>query len=112
MSQILLVLRGSKIPAISASAAIGVMSEIGEQDNLLYVQFKDSPVEWESLQSWAVTRLASFQLPRYNRVVERFELTPSKRIKKHLLPCDISDAWDRTRKAHIIANRESFICMR
>ena len=43
---------------------------------------------------WAARRCASYQLPRYYRQVEGFELTPSERIKKHLLPKDASLAWD------------------
>lgn len=82
-------------PAIRASAAIGVVSDIGEQDILLNVQFKGEPVEWEAMHAWARERLASFQLPRYYRAVARFELTASERIKKHLLPRSVDDAWDR-----------------
>ncbi|MFT4065886.1 AMP-binding protein [Paraburkholderia sp.] len=85
-------------PAVSASAAIGVASSIGEQEILLNVQFKDAPVEWSVLHAWAATQLASFQLPRYYRAVERFELTPSERIRKHLISRDLSDAWDRLRE--------------
>ncbi|MDR5879712.1 AMP-binding protein [Caballeronia sp. LZ032] len=86
-------------PAVRLSAAIGVASPIGEQDILLNVQFKDAPVEWESMHAWARERLASFQLPRYYRAVEGFELTASERIKKHLLPRSTDDAWDRLEKA-------------
>jgi crotonobetaine/carnitine-CoA ligase len=82
-------------PAIRASAAIGVASAIGEQDILLNVQFKDVALDWELLHAWAAERLASFQLPRYYRAVPQFELTPSERVKKHLLARDVSDAWDR-----------------
>ncbi|HYS66168.1 MAG TPA: AMP-binding protein [Paraburkholderia sp.] len=82
-------------PAIRASAAIGVASAIGEQDILLNVQFKDAALDWEAVHAWAAERLASFQLPRYYRAVTHFELTPSERVKKHLLARDVSDAWDR-----------------
>lgn len=82
-------------PAIQASAAIGVASAIGEQDILLNVQFKDAAVGWESVHAWAAERLASFQLPRYYRAVPNFELTASERIRKHLLPRTVDDAWDR-----------------
>ncbi|SAK73473.1 AMP-binding enzyme [Caballeronia hypogeia] len=82
-------------PAIRASAAIGVASPIGEQDILLNVQFEGEPVEWATLHAWARERLASFQLPRYYRAVESFELTASERIKKHLLPRSVENAWDR-----------------
>lgn len=87
-------------PAVRASAAIGVASSVGEQDVLLNVQFKDEAVAWESMHAWASERLASFQLPRYYRAVERFELTASERIKKHLLPNDTRDAWDRLAQGH------------
>jgi carnitine-CoA ligase len=86
-------------PAVRASAAIGVASAIGEQDILLNVQFKDRPVDWEALHAWACERLASFQLPRYYRAVDGFELTASERIRKHLLPRTVEDAWDRLSKA-------------
>jgi crotonobetaine/carnitine-CoA ligase len=82
-------------PAIRASAAIGVASPIGEQDILLNVQFRDVPVDWETIDAWARERLASFQLPRYYRAVDGFELTASERIRKHLLPRTVDDAWDR-----------------
>ncbi|KAA0999315.1 ATP-dependent acyl-CoA ligase [Paraburkholderia panacisoli] len=82
-------------PAIQASAAIGVASAIGEQDILLNVQFKSAAVDWDSLHEWAGQRLASFQLPRYYRAVSQFELTASERIRKHLLPRTVDDAWDR-----------------
>jgi crotonobetaine/carnitine-CoA ligase len=88
-------------PAVRASAAIGVASPIGEQDILLNVQFKAAPVDWETLHAWARERLASFQLPRYYRAVPGFELTASERIKKHLLPRSVDDAWDRLSKLRV-----------
>lgn len=75
-------------PAVRASAAIG------EQDILLNVQFKESPVAWDALHAWAGERLASFQLPRYYRAVAEFEMTASERVKKHLLSRGVEDAWD------------------
>ncbi|CAB3664650.1 Crotonobetaine/carnitine--CoA ligase [Paraburkholderia phenoliruptrix] len=89
-------------PAIRASAAIGVASEIGEQDILLNVQFKGEPVAWPALHAWARERLASFQLPRYYRAVPGFELTASERVKKHLISRSTEDAWDR-----LVAVRQS-----
>lgn len=83
-------------PAVAAVAAVGVESEVGEQEILLYVQFKSGAAEsFSGLAEWAEKVLAAFQRPRYYSAVERFELTPSERIRKHLLPKDISAAWDR-----------------
>jgi crotonobetaine/carnitine-CoA ligase len=84
-------------PAVKAAAAIGVAASIGEQDILLYVQFKPAQsLDWAELVAWASPRLATFQMPRYYAAIEAFELTPSERIRKHLLPKAVADAWDRT----------------
>lgn len=83
-------------PAVAAVAAVGVQSEVGEQEILLYVQYKPgvSP-SFSSLAAWADDTLAVFQQPRYYAAVERFELTPSERIRKHLLSRDLHSTWDR-----------------
>lgn len=81
---------------VASVAAVGVESDIGEQEILLYVQWKDgAQVSFNALAAWAQGRLATFQLPRYYRGIDRFERTPSERIRKHLLPRDVSGAWDR-----------------
>lgn len=81
---------------VASAAAIGVESDIGEQEILLYVQWKDDAhVSFDALAAWAQDRLATFQLPRYYRSIDRFERTPSERIRKHLLPRDTLEAWDR-----------------
>ena len=87
----------------SSVAAIGVKSDIGEQEVLLYVQCTDCSPEnlarlAPALSTWASGRLASYQLPRYYRLVERFDLTPSERIRKHLLPRELNGAWDRSER--------------
>ncbi|AUT45399.1 class I adenylate-forming enzyme family protein [Achromobacter sp. AONIH1] len=83
-------------PAIQACAAVGVAGDVGEQEILLYVQFVDGPpVGWTELVDWARPRLASYQLPRYFRQTPGFELTPSERIRKHLLARDAQGAWRR-----------------
>lgn len=81
-------------PAVAACAAIGVASEIGEQDVMLYVQFRESAVDWVALSTWAAERLASYQRPRYYRETAQFETTPSERIRKHLLSRDTQGAWE------------------
>lgn len=84
-------------PGIRMAAAVGVPSAIGEQDIFLHVLFEPgATVGWHELVAWAQPRLASFQLPRYYTAAEAFELTPSERIRKHLLSSSVADAWDRT----------------
>jgi crotonobetaine/carnitine-CoA ligase len=83
-------------PSIAAAAAVGVPASVGEQDILLYVQCRpDATADFESLAGWADRALASFQRPRYYKTIDRFEVTPSERIRKHLLSRDVADAWDR-----------------
>ncbi|WP_084070551.1 AMP-binding protein [Pandoraea vervacti] len=81
-------------PSIAACAAIGVASDVGEQDILLYVQFRDKAIDWPTLSQWASERLASYQRPRYYRETAQFETTPSERIRKHLLSRDTALAWE------------------
>jgi crotonobetaine/carnitine-CoA ligase len=88
-------------PELALSAAVGVTSDIGEQEILIHLQPRDALAPERraalaaELAAWAASRLASYQLPRYYRWVERFELTPSERIRKHLLDRATDGAWDR-----------------
>ena len=82
-------------PDIQSCAAIGVASGIGEQEIMLFVQLEPGrAVQWQEVVEWARQRCASYQLPRFYQAVDHFELTPSERIKKHLLPRDASLGWD------------------
>jgi crotonobetaine/carnitine-CoA ligase len=83
-------------PDIAAAAAVGVASDIGEQEILLYVQWRDGHDRpFDELSGWLGERLASYQWPRYYAAVAQFELTPSERIRKHRLPQVVDQAWDR-----------------
>ncbi len=82
--------------AVQSCAAVGVSAQVGEQEILLYVQFKNGcALPWQELAQWARPKLASFQLPRFYKEIDRFELTVSERIRKHLLEKDAAGAWDR-----------------
>jgi crotonobetaine/carnitine-CoA ligase len=82
-------------PAVAAAAAVGITGDIGEQEIMLYVQFKEGQqVGFPALAQWAGSKLASYQLPRYYVQAAGFETTLSERIKKHLLKPDVAAAWD------------------
>ncbi|AKZ61298.1 AMP-dependent synthetase [Herbaspirillum hiltneri N3] len=82
-------------PAVAAAAAVGVTGDIGEQEIMLYVQYKEgAEASFPALAEWAKSKLASFQLPRYYVQADGFETTLSERIKKHLLKPDLAAAWD------------------
>ena len=85
---------------VRAAAAVGVASDVGEQDILLYVQAA-APLDFAHLALWASERLAAFQVPRYYCQVAGFERTPSERIRKHLLSRDPAGAWDRQKSARM-----------
>ena len=90
-------------PSIKAVAAIGVTGQIGEQDIFLYVQLQPGAnLAWHDLVKWAGPRLATYQLPRYYAAIEKFELTPSERIRKHLLPKTVNQAWDRNNVKEVL----------
>lgn len=91
-------------PAVAAAAAIGVEGDVGEQDIKLFVQFRPGMcVSFEELCDWATMRLASYQIPHYCTKVDRFEITPSKRIRKHLLSMDIDGCWNRIPRKQTLA---------
>lgn len=81
-------------PAVEHCAAVGVPSEFGEQDiMLLVVPSADAAgVDPHELSRWAEDQLASFQLPRYVKVVRELPLTPSRRIAKGRLDASIDGA--------------------
>lgn len=82
-------------PTIAKSAIVGVDSEYGEQDLLLFVQpVQGERVDIPELARWAAERLPSLYQPRYAKVVEEFELTPSRRVRKGMLDRDLSTSID------------------
>ena len=83
-------------PAVEDCAMIGVATDVGEQDIKLFVKAKaGTTLEPAALAAWLGERLASYQVPRYIKVVADFERTPSQRIMKHALSKALDDAWDR-----------------
>lgn len=84
---------------LANTAAVGVTSEVGEQEILIYLQASDGEhgeaATAAQVAGWAADKLASFQVPRYYKWIDQFDLTPSERIRKHLLSRDLAGAWDR-----------------
>jgi hypothetical protein len=58
---------------------------------------------WLQATPLTLTFVLFFLVP-YSAIAQ-FELTPSERIKKHLLPRDPADAWDSTQMTSVIVNR-------
>lgn len=80
-------------PDVDRCAVVGVDAHVGEQDMLLLVTAAaGSKPEPSSILEWGKQRLASFQVPRYAKVIESMPLTPSQRVAKHRLSRDLSEA--------------------
>lgn len=78
-------------------AIIGVPSELGEDDVMACVVARtDAAFEPEEFHAWAAGQLASFQVPRYVRVVAEMPKTETQRTQKYVLRQSAFDSpvWD------------------
>jgi len=83
--------------AVEESAAIGVPSELGEDEIKAIINTKPGQdVEPLELIKYAEERLAYFKVPRYIEFTDSFPKTETERIQKtKLKERGIGDAWDR-----------------
>jgi len=73
-------------PAVREAAAVGVPSELGEEDIVAYVAPQPGAhVDVEALRAWARERLADFKVPGAIFVRDALPRTATERIAKHLL---------------------------
>lgn len=85
-------------PAVCDCAAVGVPSEVGEEDIKVYVQLAEgakAPAPAD-LVDWCRERIAFFKVPRYIEFVDAFPRTMTKNeIARHeLREQGIGEAWD------------------
>lgn len=75
-----------KHPSVLEAAAIGVPSDVGEEDvALLIVLARGRQVEPQRLREFMAKDLARFALPRYVEIVDELPKTPSERIAKSVV---------------------------
>jgi len=76
----------NKHPAVMESAAVGVPSEMGDEDVKIYLKLKDG-AEFDYLEflQWCDKNLPYYMVPRYIEVVEEIPKTPTQRIQRYLL---------------------------
>ncbi len=78
-------------PGVAEAAAIGVPSELGEEEILVVVVPRQpGAVEPRALVDWCRGRLAAMKVPRYIVMADSLPHTPSHRVAKHLLKSDKS----------------------
>lgn len=84
-------------PDVMDSAAVGVPSDLSEEDVKIYVLRRPGTDLSElELSTWLETRLSDFMRPRYIEFVDDFPRTETGRVHKYILRNGgVGAAWDR-----------------
>ena len=84
-------------PDVSSCAAVGVPSELGEEEILLYVEVSaGATVDPAELCAHLETRVAPFMVPRYIRTIDALPRTQTQKVAKSDLPREIdAKTWSR-----------------
>ena len=83
-------------PTVVESAAIGVPSELGEEDIKLFVVPSSDGFDPLALMEYLQPRLPRFMMPRYIVAVDELPKTPTEKVRKHELRANRDDdVWDR-----------------
>ena len=76
----------SSHPGVQEAAAIGVPSELGEEDMLIVVVPKPGvQMQVADIAQWCREHLAPMKVPRYVVFADTLPHTPSHRVAKHRL---------------------------
>jgi crotonobetaine/carnitine-CoA ligase len=84
-------------PAVLESAAVGVPSELGEDEVMIVVVPRPgNEIDPAELSAFCAEHMAAFQVPRYIRVIGALPKTPTEKVQKFELRAQgITSAWDR-----------------
>ena len=84
-------------PEVMECAAIGVPSELTEEDVLVCVVPRDgTALTPKALAAWCEGRMARFMVPRYLRFLPGLPKTPTDKVEKfRLRELGTAEAWDR-----------------
>jgi crotonobetaine/carnitine-CoA ligase len=73
-------------PAVLESAAVGVPSELGDEDVKLYIVLKPGmQLDYMEFLEWCDKRLPYYMVPRYIEIVDELPKTPTQRIQRYIL---------------------------
>lgn len=87
-------------PAVREAAAVGIASELGEEDVMVVISAVEGKViDPVGLIDFLRARMAHFMVPRYVRIVDALPKTPTAKVQKNLLREQglTVDTWDRER---------------
>jgi crotonobetaine/carnitine-CoA ligase len=93
-------------PAVLEAAAVGVPSDLGEDDILLFVAVRpDSTLDYPELLDFCSARMPYFCVPRYVEVVDELPKTIIGRVRKDILRSRGAGpgAWDRESHGYIVS---------
>jgi carnitine-CoA ligase len=93
-------------PAVLEAAAVGVPSDLGEDDILLVVALRpDSALDYPELLDFCSDRMPYFCVPRYVEVVDELPKTIIGRVRKDILRSRGvgPGAWDRESHGYIVS---------
>lgn len=86
----------NEAPNVLESAAIGVPSELGEEDIKIFVVPNSESFSPQALLQYLESRLPRFMMPRYVVTVDSLPKTPTEKVKKKELRDlnDVTQIWD------------------
>ena len=85
-------------PAIAESAAMGVPSEIGEEEILVcVVPEHNETIDPSTVWRYCEEHLPRYAIPRYLRIVESLPKTATDKIEKYKISILTPDTFDRTK---------------
>jgi carnitine-CoA ligase len=93
-------------PAVLEAAVIGVPSDLGEDDILLFVTVQpDRDLDYAELLDFCGARMPYFSVPRYVEIVDELPKTIIGRVRKDVLRTRGvgSAAWDRESHGYIVS---------
>jgi crotonobetaine/carnitine-CoA ligase len=93
-------------PAVLEAAVVGVPSDLGEDDILLFVTVRsDSALDCSALLDFCCVRMPYFSVPRYVEIVSELPKTIIGRVRKDILRARGVGpaAWDRESHGYIVS---------
>ena len=93
-------------PAVAEAAAVGVPSELGEDDILLVVTLRPgATLDCAELLDFCTARMPYFWVPRFVEAVDELPKNGIGRIRKDLLRARgvSAAAWDRENRGHAVS---------
>ncbi|MFC5745301.1 AMP-binding protein [Actinomadura rugatobispora] len=93
-------------PAVNDAAAVGVPSEVMEDDIFAVVELvEDATVDYAELQEFCAQKLPFFMVPRYYEIVASLPRNPIAKVEKYRIKSQglTTSTWDATAKDFVEA---------